>query len=127
VPNAVDLFRAQRDAAEAVQRTVQETAALQNQLRQQVDALVNDQRLGSLLRDERALLERAETLLREVRYFRERETARFWPAVWRRWLVAVAFALVSAAAAGAGYRWMGQLDALMQRARPNIESPRPVR
>jgi hypothetical protein len=30
---------------------------------------------------------------------------RFWPGVIRRWAVALAFALVSAAAAGAGYAW----------------------
>jgi hypothetical protein len=30
---------------------------------------------------------------------------RFWPAVWRRWAVAVAFALAAGATFGAGYVW----------------------
>jgi hypothetical protein len=32
---------------------------------------------------------------------------RFWPAVWRRWVIAAVFALISAAA-GAGYSWVSK-------------------
>jgi len=111
MPNALDMFRAQRDAAEAVQRTLHETTALLNALRQEVDRLVGDEHLRGLLRDERALVDRADAFLHQVRWFREREIARFWPAVWRRWLLAVAFALASATAAGAGYTWITRPDA----------------
>ena len=111
MPNAVDMFRAQRDAAEAVQRTLHETTALLIALRQEVDRLVGDEHLRGLLRDERALLDRTDAFLHQVRCFREREIAWFWPAVWRRWLVAVAFALASATAAGAGYTWITRPDA----------------
>jgi len=111
MPSAVDMFRAQRDAAEAVQRTLHETTALLNALRQEVDRLVGDEHLRGLLRDERALVDRADAFLHQVRWFREREIARFWPAVWRRWLLAVAFALASATAAGAGYTWITRPDA----------------
>ena len=111
MPNAVDMFRAQRDAAEAVQRTLHETTALLIALRQEVDRLVGDEHLRGLLRDERALVDRADAFLHQVRWFREREIARFWPAVWRRWLLAVAFALASATAAGAGYTWITRPDA----------------
>ena len=111
MPNALDMFRAQRDAAEAVQRTLHETTALLNALRQEVDRLVGDEHLRGLLRDERALVDRADAFLHQVRWFREREIARFWPAVWRRWLLAVAFALASATAAGAGYTWITRADA----------------
>ena len=111
MPNAVDMFRAQRDAAEAVQRTLYETTTLLNALRQEVDRLVGDEHLRGLLRDERALVDRADAFLHQVRWFREREIARFWPAVWRRWLLAVAFALASATAAGAGYTWITRPDA----------------
>ena len=31
---------------------------------------------------------------------------RFWPGVVRRWVIALAFALASAVAAGAGYAWV---------------------
>ena len=111
MPNALDMFRAQRDAAEAVQRTLHETTTSLNALRQEVDRLVGDEHLRGLLRDERALVDRADAFLHQVRWFREREIARFWPAVWRRWLLAVAFALASATAAGAGYTWITRPDA----------------
>ena len=39
---------------------------------------------------------------------REWEPQHFWPAVRRRWLVAAAFALATAIAAGAGYGWSGR-------------------
>lgn len=122
MPNAVDMFRAQRDAAEAVQRTLQETTALFNALRQEVDRLAGDEHLRGLIRDERSLLERADEFLHQVRYLREREIARFWPGVWRRWLVAVAFALASATAAGAGYTWMRRSDDAEASARARARS-----
>ena len=81
MPNALDMFRAQRDAAEAVQRTLHETTAVLIALRQEVDRLVGDERLRCLVRDERALLDRADAFLHQVRWFREREIARFWPGV----------------------------------------------
>jgi hypothetical protein len=40
-----------------------------------------------------------------VRALREYEARRFWPAVWRRWAVAMAFALLSLVGFGAGYVW----------------------
>lgn len=33
---------------------------------------------------------------------------RFWPGVWRRWAVAVVFALAAAAALGGGYVWVSR-------------------
>ena len=33
---------------------------------------------------------------------------RFWPAVWRRWAIAMVFALAAAAAFGGGYVWMSR-------------------
>ncbi|MNC91871.1 hypothetical protein D3C83_82030 [compost metagenome] len=44
-------------------------------------------------------------LINQVRRFRESEVRRFWPAVWRRWAVALVFALAAAAAFGAGHVW----------------------
>jgi hypothetical protein len=41
----------------------------------------------------------------DVRRFHEQERLRFWPGVWRRWALAVSFALASAVAAGAGHAW----------------------
>ena len=52
-----------------------------------------------MLRDERDWLYQTRQLLVDVRHFREQERLRFWPGVWRRWLLAVLFAVASAAAA----------------------------
>ena len=58
-----------------------------------------------MLRQEQDWLTRAQLVASEVRSFREQDALRFWPGVIRRWTVALVFALVSAAAAGAGYAW----------------------
>ena len=51
-----------------------------------------------------------------MRHQREREVHRFWPAVepavWRQWVVAVMFAVVTTGAAGAGYVWAARPDAV---------------
>ena len=51
-------------------------------------------------------MERLQAAITDVRRFREQERLRFWPGVWRRWVLAVIFALAAAAAAGAGYGWV---------------------
>ena len=105
MPNALDTFRAQRDAADQVHARLTEVAGLLDRLRTQVEAVAGNTELRAVLRDEQAWLARTQEVLANVRYFREQEVARFWPAVWRRWVVALVFALASATAAGAGYGW----------------------
>jgi hypothetical protein len=82
-----------------------EVAELLRSLRAQVDAIAQDQALRQVLRDEEHWLESARRTIAEVRALREEEMRRFWPAVWRRWAVALTFALASAAAFGVGYVW----------------------
>jgi hypothetical protein len=103
--SALDTFRAQREAAEQVHARLTEVAQLLEQLTRQVDAVAGNADLRAVLRDERDWLDQAQQLLADVRQFREKERLRFWPGVWRRWAVAVAFALASAAAGGSGYAW----------------------
>ena len=103
--NALDAFRAQREAADQVHARLTEVAQLLEQLTKQVDAVAGNAELRSVLRDERDWLRQSQQLLVDVRHFREQERLRFWPSVWRRWVLAVVFALASAAAAGAGYAW----------------------
>jgi len=67
--------------------------------------LAQDETLRKLLHEEQTWLVRTKDLISEVRHFRETEATRFWPAVWRRWAVAVVFALAAAATFGAGYVW----------------------
>ena len=103
--NALDAFRAQRDAADAIHARLEETAALLRSLLAETQALAHSETLRTLLRDEQTWLVRAEPAITPMRHQREWEVHRFWPAVWRRWVVAVMFAVVTAGAAGAGYVW----------------------
>jgi len=91
VENALDTFRAQREAADHVYGRLQEITDLLARLQSQVDAVTANAELQAAITD--------------VRRFREQERQRFWPGVWRRWVLAVIFALAAAAAAGAGYGW----------------------
>jgi hypothetical protein len=119
--SALDSFRAQREAADQVRSQLNEVAHLLEQLTRQVDAVAGNADLRSVLREERDWLRHTQQLLVDVRHFREQERLRFWPAVWRRWAVAVLLALASAAAAGFGYAgWTdlrsSELTALKRRA-----------
>jgi hypothetical protein len=105
VQNALDTFRAQREAADQVHARLTEVAQLLARLTKQVDAIAANAELRAVLRDEHTWLLQAQRLLADVRHFREQERLRFWPGVWRRWVLAVSFALASAVAAGAGYAW----------------------
>ena len=111
MPNALDSFRAQREAADQVHARLTEVAVLLDRLRTQVEAVAGNAELRAVLRDEQAWLARTQDVLVRVRHFREEEMLRFWPAVWRRWVLALAFALASASAAGAGYAWATQPQA----------------
>jgi hypothetical protein len=103
--NALDVFRAQREAADQVHTRLTEVTQLLDQLTKQVDAVAGNADLWRVLRDERDWLREAQQLLVDVRHFRERERLQFWPGVWRRWALAVVFALAAAAGAGTGYGW----------------------
>jgi hypothetical protein len=121
VGNALDAFRAQQQAAEQIQARLAEVATLLGQLRIQADALVRNEGLHAVLRQEESWLESARRTVAEVRYWREEERLRYWPGVLRRWVVALAFAVTSAAAVGAGYGWAtaphtGELATLRPRA-----------
>jgi hypothetical protein len=105
MPSAIDVFREQREAAEQLHGRVQEVAMLLCQVRQQVSALALNEDLRTLLREEQDWLTRAQLAVSEVRSFREQDMLRFWPGVFRRWAVALIFAIGSATAAGAGYAW----------------------
>ena len=105
MPNALDTFRAQREAADHVYGRLQEITDLLARLQGQVDAVTADAELRALLRQEQGWLERLQAVITDVRRFREQERLRFWPGVWRRWVLAVGFALAAVVAAGAGYSW----------------------
>lgn len=104
--SALDTFRAQREAADAVYARLTEVSQLLQQLRGQADALARNDELMKILQLEQSWLQQAKHTVAEVRDFREFEMRRFWPSVWRRWALALVFALASAGAAAAGYGWI---------------------
>ena len=106
MPTAIDTFRAQREAADGVYARLTEVSQLLHGLRGQADALVNNDELQAVLQRERSWLDQAQRTMEEARRWRQVEMQRFWPDVWRRWALALVFALASAAAAGAGYGWI---------------------
>ena len=106
--SALDAFRAQREAANAIHARLVETATLLRTIKEEIHTLAHNEALRKLLQDEQASLSRAESFIETVRHQREWEVNRFWPAVWRRWAVAAAFAVVTALAAGAGYAWVAR-------------------
>ena len=103
MPNAIDAFRTQREAAEAVYERLQEIAGLLAVVRKEVDAVAENADLRAILHREEAWLAQASRTVSEVRAWREREARQFLPSVARRWALALLFALVSAWIAGAGY------------------------
>jgi hypothetical protein len=103
MPNAIDTFRAQREAAEGVQERLQEIAGLLTHVRTQVDAIVGNAELRAILQREEAWLTQASRTVHEVQAWREREAQQFLPSVARRWALALIFALGAAWIAGAGY------------------------
>lgn len=103
--NALDAFRAQREAVEEIRARLAEVAALLGSLDAQARALANNEALRTLLQEEQAWLRSAESLISTMRQQREWEVHRLWPAVWRRWAAAVALAALTAFAGGVGYVW----------------------
>ena len=103
MPTALDTFRAQREAADGVYARLTEVSQLLHQLRGQADALARNDELNAVLRREQSWLDQAQRTIEEARRWRQLEMQRFWPGVWRRWALALVFALASAGAAGAGY------------------------
>lgn len=100
MPSALDTFRAQQEAAEAIYARLRDVAGLLDELRKKADALQRTDELKRLLeREERWLAEARQTVF----HIREWRETRFWRGVFTRWVVAGAFAIGAAATAGAGY------------------------
>ena len=108
MPNAIDMFRAQREAADAVYERLQEIAGLLAQVRKEVDLVAGNADLRAVLQREQTWLSQAERTVAEVRAWREREARQFAPSVARRWALALVFALASAWTAGAGYAYVAK-------------------
>jgi len=101
----MDEFRAQRQAVDEIHARLGEVRELLRAIKDEVKGSVKDEALVKLLSQEQSWLRQAQGFVQEVKWARERETRAFWPSVWRRWSIAVAFALVAVVTAGAGYVW----------------------
>jgi hypothetical protein len=120
--NALDAFRAQREAVEQVHARLTEVAELTGALQSRIHAMGQDRAFQEVLRNEAALLDRAERVIAEVRRLREQELARFWPGVWKRWAVAFLFGVVAVASFGVGYAWTSRpYDAELESLRNRVE------
>lgn len=108
MPNAIDTFRAQREAADAVHERLQEITVLLAQVRREVDLVASNADLRHVLNREETWLSQAQCTVAEVRAWRGREARQFWPSVVRRWALALVFALASAWTAGAGYAYVAK-------------------
>ena len=104
--NPIEAFREQRAVAGEVYATLKEIGALLETLKGQTDALMPLDELRKLLEEERAWLQEAQSTLSQVRDFRANELRRLRTSLLARWFAALAFALASAVAVGAGYAWV---------------------
>jgi hypothetical protein len=104
--NALDAFRAQREAVDQMQARLGELSDRLERLRAQVEDLSLHEEVKTALRDQQLWLVQAQRTMQEVRRWREIESRRVWsPVLWRWWL-ALTFSLISTWLAGAGYAWM---------------------
>jgi hypothetical protein len=103
--SALDTFRAQQEAAEAIHQRLQDVAVLIHRMNTSIDVLVHNADYKQLLAREESWLREAQKTAAEVSAWRAREARQFWPRI-GRWIVAAVFALASAGAAGAGYAWI---------------------
>jgi len=106
--NALDTFREQRVAVGHVYAALRETSELIRGLQSQVSALTRIDELKTLLQEEDRWLHEAQRVVAEMRRLRDEELRQLRPAVIRPWVLALIFALASAAATGAGYAWWAQ-------------------
>lgn len=103
MPSALEMFRAQQEAADAVYAGLQEVAALLADIRKESDALQSTNELKRLLEQQARWLNEARQTVSRVQWARENDMHRFWRGVVVRWLIAAVFAIAAATAAGAGY------------------------
>ena len=105
VRNALEALRAQQAAIEQTVRHLKDVSDLLARLNQQLTEIAHDKDLRAVLQAELSWLHATEQAIGEVRAWRREEAKHFWPGIVRRWVPVLAFAIVSACAAGAGYAW----------------------
>ena len=102
---ALEIFRQQKAGLEELREIALSISTSIAGARAELDALAHHEVLRGLLSEEQRWLRQTEEAVQTVRRWREREAWSYWPRLVWRWLVAAAFALMAATAAGAGYVW----------------------
>jgi hypothetical protein len=105
--SALDTFRAQQEAVDAIHQRLQDVASLLHRMNTGMEAIAHNTEYKQLLAREESWLREAQNTVAEVSAFRAREVRALWPRIGRS-IVAAMFAIASAAAAGAGYAWITQ-------------------
>lgn len=110
--NPIEAFREQRAVAGEVYAMLKDVATLLGNLKEATAGLMPLDELRELLEQERAWLQEAQRTLSQVRDLRANELRRMRTSLVARWMAALAFALASAVAVGAGYAWVTKPYAL---------------
>jgi hypothetical protein len=103
--SALDTFRAQQEAVDAIHQRLQDVASLLHRMNTSVEAVAHNADYKQLLAREESWLREAQKTVTEVSAWRAQEARQFWRRL-GRWIVAAMFAIASAGAAGAGYAWI---------------------
>jgi len=103
--SALDTFRAQQEAVDAIHQRLQHVASLLHRMNTSIDAVAHNADYKQLLAREESWLREAQRTVAEVGAWRAREARQIWPRI-GRWIIAAMFAITSAAAVGAGYAWI---------------------
>jgi len=110
--NALDTFKAQQKAVEALLARLTDVVAVVSDLTARVEDLRRGGELKATLEAEQRWLARTQDVLRDVRQWQERESRELrLTALWR-WTKAIAFAFAVATASSAGFMWARQLYAV---------------
>ena len=103
--NAVEMFKQQKAAFEELQQAAARIEQSLSRARTELDALARHEALRTLLVQEQQWLARTEAAVDRLRDWRYRESQLYGRPVAWRWALATTFALLTMAAAGAGYVW----------------------
>jgi len=118
--SAIDVFREQREAADQVHARLTEISTTLDRVRHQVYALVKDDELRAVLRQEESWLERARLVVSDIRSFASRTRCDSGPASSGAGSSRCCSRWGPAAVAGASYGWAtkpyaAEVDALRAR------------
>jgi hypothetical protein len=105
VSTALEMFKQQKKALEDLSQSADRIAESISSTRRDFDALARSDALTELLREEQRWITRVERAVDTVRAWREREERSYWPRIIGRWIPAALFAILAAAASGAGFAW----------------------